>query len=145
MGPKEDRKGIALLDWAAEFSLVVQNKGDEPTFVRRGSESHIDITLTSEEIANRIIEWKVAEDENLSFHRNIYYNITLNSTGKIQRNEERWRIDKEGIPFFVENLGKEMDKIQKMDINEGMKAINRALKTTFNKKAIGRKRGPVYW
>lgn len=144
-GPKEDRKGKALMDWIAQFSLVVQNRGEEPTFVRRGSESHIDITLTSEEIADRITEWKVAEEENLSCHRNIYYSINSDNTRTTQTNEARWRINEERIPIFVENLEKEMGKILKLDIKEGMKAINRALESTFNKSAAGGKRSPVYW
>ncbi|KAJ8964608.1 hypothetical protein NQ314_004757 [Rhamnusium bicolor] len=45
--PREDERGHMLLEWIAEHSMVTHNKGTDPTFIRRGSQSHLDITMSN--------------------------------------------------------------------------------------------------
>lgn len=70
-----DARGEYLTDWLAQVDMVVHNKGEKPTFVRGNSESFIDVTCSSQNIATKIVNWEVLDDESLSDHRFIYFEI----------------------------------------------------------------------
>ncbi|KAL5234326.1 hypothetical protein ACI65C_001736 [Semiaphis heraclei] len=72
---KEDNRGKALADLIASLGLTSCNQGNEPTFVRGASESHIDITFASRAVADRVRDWKVLDEESLSLHRYMQYSI----------------------------------------------------------------------
>ncbi|KAG8290744.1 hypothetical protein J6590_076433 [Homalodisca vitripennis] len=63
-----------LNDWIAEHNLVIHNVGS-PTFRRNDSMSYIDLTLTTEDIAGKVVKWKVLEEENLSDHAYISFEL----------------------------------------------------------------------
>lgn len=59
-GSKEDDpRGAYLIRWAAPLSLAIANRGDVPTFVRGGVESHLNLTLTSLSTYTKITDWRV--------------------------------------------------------------------------------------
>lgn len=68
-----DARGEHVNDWVAELGLIVMNVGGEPTFVRGASESHIDITLATSDVAVKVKGWKVLKEDSLSLHRYIWY------------------------------------------------------------------------
>ncbi|KAF2902779.1 hypothetical protein ILUMI_03407 [Ignelater luminosus] len=71
----EDVRGELISTWI-RGNMVVVNRGDTPTFGRYDQKSYIDVTLCTDKIYDNIQEWKVEEEEeNLSWHRNIYYYI----------------------------------------------------------------------
>lgn len=80
--PLEDRRGGMLVDWLNSNDLVVANTGDSPTFVRGRSESHIDITITSDGEARLIRGWKVLDDMSLSLHRYIVFELCWEGEGQ---------------------------------------------------------------
>lgn len=47
---KVDRRGEILSEWLAANKLVVQNKGNAPTFIRNEQQSIIDVTLSTENV-----------------------------------------------------------------------------------------------
>ncbi|KAK9720147.1 Endonuclease-reverse transcriptase [Popillia japonica] len=55
--PITDARGELLVEWAAEVGLNALNLGDEPTFERGNSKSHIDITWANEAMTRHIHEW----------------------------------------------------------------------------------------
>ncbi|KAJ8963607.1 hypothetical protein NQ314_005507 [Rhamnusium bicolor] len=140
--PREDERGHILLEWIAEHSMVTHNKGTDPTFIRRGSQSHLDITMSNYQIAPQIDDWKVSDEENHSFHQNIYYRITILEADKTEPKEWKWHINKTNIPHFITNLRTEFRKLQRIDESTGMNAINIAAENTFPKKKRGTKRTP---
>lgn len=79
--PTADRKGEAWADAIAANDLVVQNHGGSPTFVRGGSVSYIDVTLSTRLGGMHVKNWSVMPDEGLTLHRYIYFEVD----GAVQR------------------------------------------------------------
>nr|CAI5862958.1 unnamed protein product [Callosobruchus analis] len=55
--------------------MVVYNKENSPTFVRGDSVSFIDITCSTQKVATQIHNWQILEEETLSDHKFIYFEI----------------------------------------------------------------------
>ncbi|XP_072389684.1 uncharacterized protein [Diabrotica undecimpunctata] len=60
--PITDIRGRILTDWVGALDLVVLNTGLEPTIVRRGTGTYIDVTMATQEIAAKAIGCKVLPD-----------------------------------------------------------------------------------
>nr|CAI5837299.1 unnamed protein product [Callosobruchus analis] len=65
------------------MNMVVMNDGLLPTFSRRTSQSFIDVTFATQELAKNISKWEVLDEESLSDHRYIYFEV--NTKGKIKK------------------------------------------------------------
>ncbi|XP_064214106.1 uncharacterized protein LOC135266775 [Tribolium castaneum] len=108
---KEDERGRILMDWIAQRDYTIQNTGDEPTFVRGESVSNIDLTITSTGLADKIKNWKVLPEENLSDHRDIYFEICKTkeeNEARTKRVRKSWKIDGEGLNIYRELVRKEI-------------------------------------
>ncbi|KAL4085327.1 hypothetical protein QTP88_027186 [Uroleucon formosanum] len=84
------------MELMSSLNLVAKNSGGIPTFERiygdgRVAQSHIQITLVSESIAQQFMGWIVLEDYNGSLHRFITYNVTdrIDITAN-HRNGPKW-------------------------------------------------------
>lgn len=64
-----------LSEWAAALDLILANRGDAPTIQRGASESVIDLTWSSQEVAPSIQRWTVTHEKSLSLHRYILFDI----------------------------------------------------------------------
>lgn len=71
----EDARGALLTDLMSALNMTACNQGNNPTFVRGHSETHIDITFASSSIVNRITNWRVLEEESLSLHKYIAFDV----------------------------------------------------------------------
>ena len=61
-------------DLMATHGLDLANAGYEPTFVARGTQSTIDITL----LLNTTVEnWKVTDEVSMSDHRPIHFSLNM--------------------------------------------------------------------
>ncbi|KYB29499.1 hypothetical protein TcasGA2_TC032967 [Tribolium castaneum] len=108
---KEDERGRILMDWIAQRDYTIQNTGDEPTFVRGESVSNIDLTITSNGLADKIKNWKVLPEENLSDHRDIYFEICKTkeeNEARTKRVRKSWKIDGERLNIYRELVRKEI-------------------------------------
>lgn len=74
--PAADARGEILAEWGATLDLVVLNDGS-PTFVRRNTESHIDVTFVTKNIASKMGDWRVLEEESMSLHKCITFEYRL--------------------------------------------------------------------
>lgn len=69
-------RGEIILDWQATDSLILHNTGTNPTFIRGEQESHLDLTMSTENISRKIKNWAVLTDrETLSDHEWITFDI----------------------------------------------------------------------
>lgn len=145
---KEDKRGEMLAEWLAEEDLVVHNKGNVPTFIRGKSESFIDVTFSTKKIAKQIENWKVLEEESLSAHQHITFEIALKNR-KIPKmsNSPGWRIKKENLPKMTLELKKLLSMRQDyvMSAAEISGAITEACNKSFGKKRGHPTKRPVYW
>ncbi|XP_072380920.1 uncharacterized protein [Diabrotica undecimpunctata] len=78
--PITDARGRILTDWVGALDLVVLNTGLEPTFVRRGTGTYIDVTMATQEIAAKAVGWKVLPDYTGTEHQYIEFSITGKGT-----------------------------------------------------------------
>ncbi|XP_023310320.1 uncharacterized protein LOC108917090 [Anoplophora glabripennis] len=70
-----DPRGEYLMEWLAATDMTTLNTGETPTFSRGNSVSFIDVTCATANIAKKINKWQVLEEESLSDHRFIYFEI----------------------------------------------------------------------
>ncbi|KAF2882703.1 hypothetical protein ILUMI_23436 [Ignelater luminosus] len=90
--------------------MVVVNRGDTPTFARYDQKSYIDVILCTDKIYDNIQEWKVEEEEeNLSWHRNIYYYICEEEKEEILLRVKRWRLTNNKRPVLMRELQDKLD------------------------------------
>jgi len=100
-GETLDNRGQLLTDWAASCNLYSLNTGDRPTFERGDYGSFLDVTFGSERTASRLRSWEVLDEESLSDHRYIMFEI--NSADLASQLEQKvatnrkWRIGGTGL------------------------------------------------
>ena len=71
-----DARGDEILDLTARLDLAVINVGNTTTFRRPGCRQTIpDITLATEALAARIVDWQVLEDFSASDHQYILFEV----------------------------------------------------------------------
>lgn len=71
----EDARGTLLADLTAALDMFACNAGASPTFVRGQSKSHIDVTFASSRIRGTVNNWMVSDEEALSLHRYINFEV----------------------------------------------------------------------
>jgi Reverse transcriptase (RNA-dependent DNA polymerase). len=142
--PVWDVRGKYWCEWVAAMNLIVINDGKIPTWTRGNSESFIDITCATEQLAGRVLEWEVLMAETLSDHRFITFDIltrTRKDTGKERQislmNPTRY---KERLMYRMNELGQG---------NLTIDSLSGAIKTAYKASLVRRGRGKVallpYW
>ncbi|CAH2011849.1 unnamed protein product [Acanthoscelides obtectus] len=81
------KRGYRCL-WLAAINMVVQSTAECPTFVRGASSSYIDVTCSTQGVAVLVQNWNVVEEETLSDHKFIYFEITGRNSGYHERIEK---------------------------------------------------------
>lgn len=143
----EDRRGILLAEWMAEQELVIHNRGDTPTFVRRSSTSYIDITFSTKNVADLIQNWSVLEEESLSYHRHILFQVLEERERLSPRANRGWRVKDSKLNEMSEEVGRQLLRKGNRNITlEEIISITRsACDKTFPKKKTYNNRQPTYW
>ncbi|XP_033228888.1 uncharacterized protein LOC117180499 [Belonocnema kinseyi] len=72
---RTDGRGRIVTEWLAQNDLIVKNKGENPTFVRKNYRSILDLTIATTQIGKKIHQWKVSEEESLSDHNYVTFEI----------------------------------------------------------------------
>ena len=75
--PFNNRRGDLLEDLISSKGMSVQNRGSIPTFHTSRGKSHIDVTLSSQDIDPIIHRWQVSSELSFSDHRLINFRIKL--------------------------------------------------------------------
>ncbi|XP_063838173.1 uncharacterized protein LOC135087304 [Ostrinia nubilalis] len=98
-GNATDVRGRALEDWAAEVGLSVLNTGTDYTCVRPQGNSRVDVSFATPVVARRVVNWRVMEEETLSDHLYIRFEISPSLSPNAPRQSgrsafPRWAITK---------------------------------------------------
>lgn len=144
---KTDVRGNILTEWLAENDLILANIGGRATFERGSSTSIIDLTLTTKDIHRRLKEWRVSEEENLSDHNNIRYEINITQNEQKTKTEitNKWKYSSQRKEDVINALDKATKTLTKKDsIYRVQTAITKVCKETLTKKHI-KGHHPVYW
>jgi hypothetical protein len=78
--PISDVRGDHLTELIFELDLIILNNSNVPTFWRTNGESFIDVTIASQSIANFVYNWRVADEETLSDHNYITFELNFISS-----------------------------------------------------------------
>lgn len=78
--PISDIRGDHLTELLFELDVIALNNSNVPTFWRANGESFIDITIASQSMANFVRNWRVADEETLSDHNYITFDLTIISS-----------------------------------------------------------------
>ncbi|KAK9729468.1 hypothetical protein QE152_g15942 [Popillia japonica] len=124
------------------LDMVVLNDGKEPTFVRGATESHIDVTLSTYRIAKQIVNWRVMDEDSLTDHKYIFFELKGESRRNlIERTNIRTIVDWEN---FRHNVKKVAQEAGEMDHNRCTKMIQKVYKDS-TRKQYGRAIIPYWW
>lgn len=102
--PLTDQRGDALAEFASSLDLHVCNTGDRPTFVRGASESYIDVTFASRTLWQKVSNWRVLNEESLSLHQYIAFDISPATGSASQSPPTGWswrKLDREKLSAFL--------------------------------------------
>nr|CAI5834668.1 unnamed protein product [Callosobruchus analis] len=112
--PIENRRGMYLAEYIfrqgchmAALDIVAHNSDGTPTFQRVNSESFIDITLSTQRVVKKITNWKVMENETLSDHKHIYFEI-MGAGAKQNIERQRPIIDKKKLEDLLKQKAREL-------------------------------------
>jgi len=70
-----NRRGKNLIEFLISTDLYVMNRGNKPTFQNAIREEVLDLTITSTTIYQRVSNWRVSDEESLSDHKHIVFNL----------------------------------------------------------------------
>ena len=76
-GPDSNHRGEAIEDLLLTYGLTLENRGFTPTFLARGTQTHIDITLS---LNCSLEDWQVTDEVTLSDHQLIRFNLQSSPT-----------------------------------------------------------------
>lgn len=159
--PETDARGEDILDLSARLNLAVLNVGNTTTFRRPGYRQTIpDISLSTEDLAARIINWQVLEDFSASDHQYILFEVHDESR-QTRRHEARrcfgWNIKRLNREILVNTLrrgetailGKAIRQGDSDDAEDLVREITTLLEKACNKAMPKRqtreRRPPAYW
>lgn len=152
---KTDRRGDRIEELTVSTDMVCVNSFGTPTFERRGQSSVIDATLVTAPSAGHVKNWKVLEEETLSDHRAIYFEVSRRLIAASQAtqapsgNKKRWIVSKINLPK-LQALAEELCIPDEGELN----ASEMAEEITENTRKIcdkvmparrGERKKPVYW
>ncbi|XP_029177062.1 uncharacterized protein LOC114945136 [Nylanderia fulva] len=73
--PEDSVRGRILRTWVEGSGLRVLNRGSEPTCVRAQGTSIVDVTFATPDVAATVSGWRVMDEETLSDHRYIAFDL----------------------------------------------------------------------
>ncbi|XP_072946175.1 uncharacterized protein [Epargyreus clarus] len=164
--PKSNKRGKDVNNLISSYDLVLGNSGTTPTYatITHGTyrSSIIDLTLYSDNIANRVLDWQVntnacpsSEHEAIEFSINIG-NIKLSrkkkqSTYKYTTNDADWESFKNNLKNAMEENRIKEIAIESLNehqldiyINTVTNTIQKACDKSFRRKPLSNKRIP-WW
>nr|XP_023025340.1 uncharacterized protein LOC111513372 [Leptinotarsa decemlineata] len=100
----EDGRGEYIADWLNALDMAFGNSGNSPTFVRGNSESIMDITFATSTIFEKLVNWEVLQQESLSHHRYIYFEIEDERRAPRKTRPCKPKINKEIFKSVIEIL-----------------------------------------
>ncbi|XP_073831423.1 uncharacterized protein [Musca autumnalis] len=148
-------RGRKIMEMIARLGLVIANVVCVPTFRRPGCNGTIpDITMVSENIANRIVNWKVLEIYTASDHQYISYTLQPARGTTRQRRREgtrKWnakRLDRTALIAEIDRQSQQLLSEESASelVEKTMAKIIKGCNTSMPKlKDMGPGKEPVYW
>ncbi|XP_052740749.1 putative 115 kDa protein in type-1 retrotransposable element R1DM [Bicyclus anynana] len=138
----ENARGRHIMELLASKDMVIVNAGDRPTFQRGPKNSTPDITFASFGLAQQIVEWQVLDEDSLSGHCYIKFQVSQNKDVLLTQPQLGWKLNEIDQEKMVEILKKDENEISTPE--ELVVLTTRACDKAMPKKGLPRK-SPVYW
>ncbi|XP_023228538.1 uncharacterized protein LOC111628912 [Centruroides sculpturatus] len=153
-GKNLDTRGSLLEEFfALNGLLIINNPYSPPTFTSSRSESWIDVAVFNDSSYSRITNWRVINDENLSEHAYIEYELTDSGDGdrpifasrpKYALNQANWIGIKNYLEEHLIETYSEEPEVARIQLDSNIKAITKACEIYIPKKRINRRSAP-WW
>ena len=144
-----EARGYMLQEWMESLGLEVCNQVGVPTCIRWNGTSIVDLTLTTPDMTEKIKRWRVVDQETLSDHEMISFDVETDEVSpkqNTQSGEARWRFKGTKREAFVKALGAENTDAWKWDkveeVTEKIRKICEGITSGSKNRTIKR---PVYW
>lgn len=142
--PQGDERGQLLEEWAASLGLVCLNEGDVPTFERANYGSVLDLTFGSEHLLPRLKSWRVTENETLSDHRCIAFEIS--SVRSSRTGPTGWKVGLSDVENLKEALLEGLSQLQSVTPDDLSSELANACARSGLRRGNGNpKRKAAYW
>lgn len=147
-------RGRMVLDMTARMGLMIMNSGSVATFRRPGCEGTIpDITMVSEGIARRLLNWTVLEDYTGSDHQYITYSLEDNiptNRSSSTTSTRRWNVTKLNKEMLLNKLAQNHnlnDRIYdaRNTVRNTMRTIREACNESMPSLGTKHSKDAVYW
>lgn len=149
-------RGRSILEMAARAGLTIANVGSVPTFRRHGCEGTIpDITLVSENFANKVSNWKVLEIYTASDHQYISYDLETRRATTVRKATEstrKWNVNRLNVSALIGEIDRQMARLPaeggaRQIVNRTMDIIIKGCKKAMPKitKPYGKKSAVHWW
>lgn len=149
--PSEDKRGEQLVDMLAANDLNICNEGNIPTFVRGASGTHIDLTFASTGLMPLVKRWRVLEEESLSLHKYVTYEISSRVTYTTPQTCRGWQLKKLDGQKLQQAIREEIDEepwnhgsLEEEVESYGAKLV-RVADRCMPRRGGSCKRPPAYW
>ena len=146
-----DWRGRLIMEMAARVGFGIANTGSTPTFRRPGYAQTIpDVTLASENILSKIIDWHVIENYTASDHQYIAFTWAdkMTKQNQIIGKEDRWNVNHLKSEKLVQSFteltsaaGGSGDGV----VGRVLHALDEACKAAMPKKGLRGKKAVHWW
>ncbi len=136
-----DDRGQKLLDLCAQFNLIILNNSNEPTFETETRKGWIDLSIVSHGISSKVRNWRVMDEETMSDHRMISFNIdfeecSVNATHTMTSIYNTNRANWKGFEKTIDKLLTDIDPnscTNSQDLDYTVNFITKAIQTACAK------------
>ena len=117
---QDNSRGEKVVEFAASNEIVILNTGSKPTFVRTNGSSIIDLTMSTEFIKTKILDWKVSDEFSASDHKYITFSINMDIEMEIKLRvpkKTKWDLYSLEIKKKINSLpkmSKDIESLEKM-------------------------------
>lgn len=145
---REDDRGTFLAEVISELRMEVLNSGTKPTFIRGGCSSIIDVTFCSENLVSKIGKWEVLDDETMSDHEYLYFELSdekrVQAGGEGVNANIRWKYNEEKVDDFRNKI-RECFIDDRYDAESCTKLLLEVCEKVFKVNIRIQNRKPIYW
>ena len=127
-------RGELLLDFIISTNLTVANKGCKPTFINSIRQEVIDITLVSDSLSYRVLNWHVADTNSFSDHCYIEFSLLAKAPKMKPRRCVRltdWELYRERVSNSFSAGLVIKDSFTTSDVEESVNNVTKVLNSAF--------------
>lgn len=143
--PVSNRRGDVLGDWFSSLGLVIMNRGNTPTFIRNNITSFIDITVCSQNLSGKVLNWEVLLEENLSDHNTILFQIGQPTRQLRNLNSvPSWRYQENKSEELQERIARAVINVEATP-HAAVQLLQKICDDIFPRKKTNNNKKPAYW